>query len=31
MALEQVVVFLHQPIDALGVDRGLTVGSPLAL
>jgi hypothetical protein len=33
VALEQQVVwcFLHQPIDALGVDRGKAVGSPFAL
>ena len=31
MAFEQEAVLLHQPIDALGVDRGQTVGSPLAL
>ena len=24
-------VLLHQPVDAFGVDRGQTVGSPLAL
>jgi hypothetical protein len=30
VAFEQEVVLLHQPIDALGVDRGHTVGSPLA-
>ena len=28
---EQQAVLLHQPVDALGVDRGQTVGSPLAL
>jgi len=31
MAFEQEAVLLHEPIDALGVDRGQTVGSPLAL
>ena len=31
MALKQEAVFLHQAVDALGVDRGHTVGSPLAL
>ena len=31
MAFQQEAVLLHQPIDALGVDRGQTVGSPLAL
>ena len=31
MAFEQEAVLLHQPVDALGVDRGQTVGSPLAL
>src|SRR5207248_6230417 len=31
VALEQETVLLHQPVDALGVDRGQTVGSPLAL
>src|SRR5437773_285214 len=28
---QQQSVPLHQPVDALGVDRGQTVGSPLAL
>src|SRR5579864_4447328 len=28
---QQQTVLLHQPIDALGVDRGHPVGSPLAL
>ena len=31
MAFEQKAMLLHQPIDALGVDGGLTFGSPLAL
>src|SRR5438105_1173989 len=31
MAFEQEALLLHQPIDALGVDRGHTVGSSLAL
>src|SRR6266446_9454795 len=31
MAFEQEALLFHQPIDALGVDRGHTVGSPLAL
>src|SRR5205085_4915803 len=31
MAFEQETVLLHQSVDALGVDRGQTVGSPLAL
>jgi hypothetical protein len=31
MAFEQKAMLLHQPIDALGVDRSQTVGSPLAL
>src|SRR6516164_2847123 len=31
MAFEQEAVLLHQPVDALGVDRGQAVGSPLAL
>src|ERR1700733_1831412 len=31
MAFEQEAVFLHQPVDALGVDRSQAVGSPLAL
>src|SRR5205823_7244700 len=31
MAFEQEALRLHQPTDALGVDRGPTVGSPLAL
>src|SRR5207237_10403214 len=28
---QQQAVPLHQPVDALGVDRGQTIGSPLAL
>src|SRR5205814_6414702 len=28
---QQQCVSLHQPVDTLGVDRGQTVGSPLAL
>src|SRR5436309_185004 len=31
MAFEQKAMLLHQPIDALGIDRGQTAGSPLAL
>jgi hypothetical protein len=31
VAFEQEAMLLHQPIDALGIDRGQTVGSPLAL
>jgi hypothetical protein len=31
MAFEQQLVFFHQPVDALGIYRGQTVGSPLAL
>ena len=31
MAFEQEAVLLHQPIDALGVDRGQTIGWSLAL
>src|SRR5204863_1762797 len=31
MAFKQETVLLHQSVDALGVDRGQTVGSPLAL
>src|SRR5438270_9126661 len=31
MAFEQETVLLHQSVDALGVDRGQTVGSSLAL
>jgi hypothetical protein len=31
MALEQEAMHLYQPVDALGVDRDHTVGSPLAL
>ena len=31
VAFEQETVLLHQPVDALGVDRGQTVGSLLAL
>src|SRR5271165_406586 len=30
MAFEQEAMFFHQPVDALGIDRGQTVGSPLA-
>src|SRR5580704_6312436 len=31
VAFEHEAMFLHQPVDTLGVDRGQTVGSPLAL
>src|SRR6266568_5194052 len=31
MAFEKEAKLLHQPVDALGVDRGHTGGSPLAL
>jgi hypothetical protein len=31
VAFEQEAVLLHQPVDTLRVDRGQTVGSPLAL
>ena len=31
VALEQEIVLARQAVDALGVDRGQTVGSPLAL
>jgi hypothetical protein len=31
VAFEQKAMLLHQPVDALGIDRGQTVGSPLAL
>jgi len=31
VASQQQAMLFHQPIDALGVDRGQTVGSPLAL
>ena len=31
VAFKQQSVLLHQAIDALGIDRGQTVGSPLAV
>jgi len=31
MPFKQEAMLLHEPIDALGVDGGHTVGSPLAL
>jgi hypothetical protein len=31
LGFEQQAVFVHQPIDALGVDRSFARGSPLAL
>ncbi len=31
MAFEQEAMLLHQPVDARKIDRGQTVGSPLAL
>ena len=31
MAFEQKTMLLHQPVHALGIDRGRTIGSPLAL
>src|SRR5271170_7652471 len=30
MAFKQKAMLFHQPVDALGIDRGQTVGSPLA-
>jgi len=31
MTFEQEAMLFHEPIDALGVERDQTVGSPLAL